>query len=40
MKYECFGVNGFAGDRTPEAMKECHPFAQALDRNNIPILIK
>jgi len=30
MKYECFGVNGFAGDRTPEAMDECHPFAEAL----------
>lgn len=30
MKYECFGVNGFAGDRTQEAMDECHPFAEAL----------
>ena len=30
MEYRCLGVNGFAGDRTPEAMQECHPFAQAL----------
>ena len=30
MEYRCLGVNGFAGDRTPEAMIECHPFAQAL----------
>jgi len=30
LKYECFGVNGFAGDRTPEAMNECHPFTKAL----------
>lgn len=30
MEYRCIGVNGFAGDRTPEAMLECHPFAQAL----------
>lgn len=30
MKYECIGVNGFAGDRTAEAMVECHPFAKAL----------
>jgi arginase len=30
MEYRCLGVNGFAGDRTPEAMLECHPFAQAL----------
>lgn len=29
-RYECFGVNGYAGDRTPDAMTECHPFAQAL----------
>ena len=30
MNYECLGVTGFAGDRTPEAMAECHPFAKAL----------
>lgn len=29
MRYECIGVTGFAGDRTPEAMAECHPFARA-----------
>lgn len=30
MQYRCLGINGFAGDRTPEAMVECHPFARAL----------
>jgi len=30
MRYECFGVNGYAGDRTRQAMDECHPFANAL----------
>lgn len=28
--FECIGVNGFAGDRTIEAMQECHPFTKAL----------
>ena len=29
MSFECVSVNGFAGDRTPEAMLECHGFATA-----------
>lgn len=29
MGYECVGVNGFAGDRTPEAMLECHRFTKS-----------
>ncbi len=30
MKYLCLGVNGFAGDRSSEAMDECHSFTTAL----------
>lgn len=28
MNFECIGINGFAGDRTSEAMRECHAFAK------------
>ncbi len=38
MKFECIGVTGFAGDRTPEAMIECHPFTNALSEFlNVPV---
>lgn len=30
MEYECIGLTGFAGDRTPEAMLECHKFTESL----------
>ncbi len=29
MNFECIGINGFAGDRTPEAMFECHAFVKS-----------
>jgi len=29
MRFECISINGFAGDRTPEAMQECHGFAKS-----------
>ena len=29
MEFECIAINGFAGDRTNEAMECCHHFAQA-----------
>lgn len=33
MNFECVSVNGFAGDRTPEAMLECHNFAVAFAKH-------
>lgn len=32
MEYECIGLTGFAGDRTPEAMQECHEFTESFAR--------
>jgi len=29
MSFKCIGINGFSGDRTPEAMLECHDFAKS-----------
>jgi len=29
MNFECIGVTGYAGDRTIEAMRECHKFTKA-----------
>jgi len=38
MNFECISVNGFAGDRTPDAMQECHDFATAFaDYFNFPV---
>lgn len=33
MNVKCIGVNGFAGDRTPEAMLECHRFTESFARH-------
>jgi len=33
MKFECISINGFAGDRTPEAMLECQEFATAFSNH-------
>jgi len=32
MSFECLSINGFAGDRTSEAMQECHWFAYAISK--------
>lgn len=38
MIFQCVSVNGFAGDRTPEAMIECHNFATAFSKHfDIPL---
>lgn len=29
LNFECVSINGFAGDRSPEAMLECHRFTEA-----------
>jgi len=37
MNFKCIGINGFAGDRTPEAMAECHAFVRAFSEHfNLP----
>jgi len=33
MSFECISVIGYAGDRTPVGMLECHDFANALSRH-------
>ena len=30
MKFKCFSLNGFAGDRTAEGMRECHALAHKI----------
>lgn len=40
MSFECIGINGFAGDRTPEAMLECHSFAKSFSEHfNLPVKV-
>jgi len=37
MDFQCIGINGFAGDRTPEAMAECDAFVQSFSEHfNFP----
>ena len=33
MNFQCIGINGFAGDRTTEAMNECHTFVQSFSEH-------
>ncbi len=40
MHYECIGLNGFAGDRTPYGMQACHPLATAIGESfSIPVTL-